>query len=143
MTLFLHRFYQRLIFRKMFFLILTLPGSFYTPLHINSCFKSVIKIVGESATFDQKKKISKKKIPKISAWFRYRYLCCLLQYPFLEYLLLPLKNYLFLGLKLSTSLINLGYITLWNTNETSHILIGKFPITDIRTLLGLLLVKFI
>ena len=48
----------------MFFLILTLPGSFYTPLHINSCFKSVIKIVGESATFDQKKKISKKKYQK-------------------------------------------------------------------------------
>ena len=34
------------------------------------------------------------------------------QYPFLEFLLLPLKNYLFLALKLSTSPVNLEYIRL-------------------------------
>ena len=45
--------------------------------------------------------------------------------------------------KALTRPINLEYITLWNTNKTSKVLIEKFLLIDIWTLLGVLLVKFI
>ena len=37
LTLFCHWFHQLVIFRNTFLLILTLPGSIYTPLQINTC----------------------------------------------------------------------------------------------------------
>ena len=54
LTLFRPWFYQLVIFRYNFFLILTLPGSLYTPLQINTCFKSAMKILGQSTTFGQR-----------------------------------------------------------------------------------------
>ena len=54
LTLFRHWFHQLAIFRNNFFLILTLPGSSYTPLQNNTCFKSAMKILGESTTFGQR-----------------------------------------------------------------------------------------
>ena len=54
LTLFRHWFHQLAIFRNKFVLILTLPGSVYTPLQINTCFMPAMKIPRESATFGQR-----------------------------------------------------------------------------------------
>ena len=65
------------------------------------------------------------------------------QYPFLEFFLLPLNNFVFKVKALNQSSKPRVYQIMKHDNKTSDVLIGKFLFIDIRTLLGVLLVKFI